>query len=43
MHCAMLESCGDTVIETRTEAATVSVVEPETLPEVAVIVVDPMA
>jgi hypothetical protein len=39
----MLGFGGDTVIETRTAAVTVSVVEPETLPEVAVIVVELIA
>ena len=41
--CAMLGFGGDTVIETRAEAVTVSEVKPETLPEVAVIAVEPIA
>jgi len=40
---AMLGFGGVTVIDTRVAAVTVSVVEPETLPEVAVIVVEPAA
>jgi hypothetical protein len=39
----MLGFGGVTVIDTRAAAVTVSVVEPETLPEVAVIVVEPIA
>jgi len=41
--CAMLGFGGDTVIEKRAAAVTVSVVEPETPPEVATIVVKPIA
>ena len=39
----MLGFGGDTAIETRTAAVTVSVVDPETLSKVAVIVVEPIA
>ena len=43
MAFAILEFGGVTVIEDRTAAVTVSEVEPETLPEVAIMFVDPAA